>query len=196
MRIISAVTMTTGALVSALILGIGSQPAEAGKLCDRAGLGRPCVQSSDLKARINLKEAGKDGRLLIRDANNATAVAVDGGSANLTNLLSNVENRSNGLVKAWAYIRADGTIAACWRCNTDPSETLRLLEGAYEVDFTPLATDITGRPWTASIDLTDDDASPGAINVAEGDGDANSVLVVTPGIDGTVSDRPFILIIH
>ena len=74
-------------------------------------------------------------------------------TGNVTNLFSNEEDESNGLVKAWAQIDADGTIIACWRCNTDPAETRRTsTAGHYEVDFTPLATDITGRPRSVALD--------------------------------------------
>jgi hypothetical protein len=68
--------------------------------------------------------------LLIRDADRENAVPLDAGSANLTNLFSNEEDESNGLVKAWAQINTDGTIAACWRCRTDLAETRRITTGA------------------------------------------------------------------
>ena len=55
-----------------------------------------------MKARLNLDEDGRNGRLLIRDADRENAVPLDAGSANLTNLFSNEEDESNGLVKAWA----------------------------------------------------------------------------------------------
>jgi hypothetical protein len=61
-----------------------------------------------------------------------------------TNLFSNDRDKSNGLVKAYAEINTDGTIAASWRCNTDPLETQRLATGSHEVDFTLLAIDTNG----------------------------------------------------
>jgi hypothetical protein len=150
-----------------------------------------------LRARINLRESGRDGRLQIRDADNEPAVSLDGGSANLTNLFSNLEDESNGLVKAWAQINADGTIEACWRCNTDTSETRRFGTGDYEVDFTPLATDITGRPRLATIDVhVADQTTARTIDLADRSGDASSVFLRTSDANGTPSDRPFVLIIY
>ena len=53
---------------------------------------------------------------------------------------------SQGLVKAWARLNANGTVISCFRCNPEPSETRRLGVGIWEVDFTPLGTDISTRP--------------------------------------------------
>ena len=190
MRIIGSVIMATGALAFATAL-IASQPAAAGKLCQRAGLSSPCVQSNDLKARITLKEAAKDGRLQIRDANNDTAFNLDGSSANVTNLFSNETDQSNGLVKAWARINADGTIDACWRCNTDPNETRRIAEGQYEVDFTPLATDISGRPLSASIV----NSGLGMVVLNNNGIDPSSVSAATFFTSG-FADRNFVLMVY
>ena len=107
--------------------------------------------------------------------------------ANLTNLFSNDEDESNGLVKAWAQIDADGTIVACWRCNTDPAETRRLGTGAYEVDFTPLRPTSAGgrgrRPSTTRWPL------PGCvISLADRTTDPSSVHVDTADPNGNLSD--------
>ena len=115
----------------------------------------------------------------------------------MTNLFSNEEDESNGLVKAWAQINADGTIAACWRCNTDPAETGQTSLGDYEVDFTPLATDISGRPRSATIDnLGTGSAASGTIELADRSGDPSSVFVSTEDAAGAEADRPFVLIIY
>jgi hypothetical protein len=93
---------------------------------------------------------------------------------------------------------SDGTDFACWRCNKDPTETRRLVTGAYEVDFTPLATDITGRPRSGTIDThTESQLNGGVISIlSDRSGDPSSVLVVTRGVSGSASDLPFVLIIH
>ena len=117
--------------------------------------------------------------------------------ANVTNLFSNIENGSNGLVKAWAQIFADGRVFACWRCNKDPNETRRLATGAYEVDFTPLATDITGRPRSATLDSnTQSQVMLGTTILVDRSGDSSSVLVFTGEANGSGSDKPFVLIIY
>jgi len=196
MRIICSVPLTTGALAFALTFG-AVPPAEAGKACNRIGLSSPCIKSNDLKAQLHLSEPGKDGRLLVRsDVFDTTAVRLDGRFGNVTNLFSNDQNEGNGLVKAWAQINADGTIFACWRCNTDPNETQRITTGQYEVDFTPLATALDGRPRSATIDVRQ---APGTtfstIQLADRVGDSSSVFVNTQGATGTDADRPFVLLI-
>ena len=86
---------------------------------------------------------------------------------NVTNLFSNEEDESNGLVKAWAQINSGGTIVACWRCNTDPDLTRRVVDGVYVVDFTPLATDIRGPPRSATINGGDSTTLDGVVRVED-----------------------------
>jgi hypothetical protein len=197
-RIADPVIVTFGALAVALILGANSPPAEAGKVCSRLGLDDNCAKSSDLKGRLDLEQPGKNGRLRVRDQGGEIAVELDARSGHVTNLFSNDPDESNGLVKAWAQINADGTVAACWRCNTDPAETSRLNTGSYEIDFTPLATDITGRPRSATV------SGIGIVPVAS----IRAVDRTTPPDDSTVHiftenpatggriDAPFVLIIY
>ena len=197
MRITNSTAVALGALAVSVTLAATSDPAEAGPVCDELGLSSPCVRSDDLGARINLEEDGTSGRLRVRDADGENAVDLQGNSANVENLFSNEEDESNGLVKAWAQINADGTIRACWRCNTDTDETSKIATGQYHVDFTPLATDITGRPRSATIDnLTGNQATPGTIDLADLFSDTSTVFVRTAGSNGADSDRPFVLIIY
>jgi hypothetical protein len=155
------------------------------------------VNSSDLAARINLDEDGKDARLRLRDAAGANAVELDAGSGNLTNLFSNQADQSNGLVKAWAQISADGTILACWRCNTDPAETRWIAAGHYEVDFTPLSTDISGRPRLAILDgHTTSTPAHGTIILADRFDDASSILLRSHDQAGNSADAPFVLVVY
>ena len=86
MRSISTASVITGAIAFVLASSVTSPPAEAGPACNRIGLSSPCIKSNDLKARINLRESGRDGRLQIRDADNEIAVNLDGSSGNVTNL--------------------------------------------------------------------------------------------------------------
>jgi hypothetical protein len=196
-RIADPVIVTFGAVAVALILGANSPPAEAGKVCSRLGLDDNCAKSSDLKGRLDLEQPGKNGRLRVRDQGGEIAVELDARSGNVTNLFSNDPDESNGLVKAWAQINADGTIEACWRCNTDTNETRRFNTGAYEVDFTPLAPDITGRPRSATIDnLGGGDAPIAVLYLADRDGDPSSVFVDTNNLAGANLDAPFVLTIY
>jgi len=188
MHIIGSVTVTIGTL--AAILTFAPVPAEAGPACNRIGLGSPCIKSNDLKARLNLDERGRDARLRLRNAARANAVELDARSGNVTNLFSNDQDASNGLVKAWARINADGSIVACWRCNTDPGETGRTGPGFYEVDFTPLATDISARPMSA-VPV----GSLGMLVLNNSATDLSTVLVSTFFLSG-LEDRSFVLMIY
>jgi hypothetical protein len=191
MRIIDLPTASIGALVLALTLGVTAQPVEAGRACNELDLDSPCINSNDLRARLTLRESGRDGRLQIRDAANAAAFNVNGASGNVTNLFSSEEDESNGLVKAWARVNPDGSVEACWRCNTDPAETRRTGTGVYEVDFTPLATDIQGRPRSVILN-----GAGGSAVTADDLADPSSVFVGTIGLTDAFADGEFILLIY
>ena len=197
MRITSVAAAVTGALALVLTLGTVPQPAEAGPACNRLGLSKNCIKSNDLQSRLTLRQPGRDGRLQVRDANNAAALTLNGATATVTNLFSNLEDESNGLVKAWAQINADGTIVACWRCNTDLAETRRVGAGSYEIDFTPLATDIAGRPRTATIDIhLTGSFGDSTVTLADRSGDPSSVFTRTHNTAGALTDAPFVLMIY
>jgi hypothetical protein len=197
MRIIHLPAASIAAAVLALTLGGALSPAEAGALCNRADLDSPCVSNSDLKANVVLGGNTGNGRLRLRNEDGDIGLELRSDTANVINLFSNDEDESNGLVKAWAQINADGTIVACWRCNTDAAETRRLSAGNYEIDFTPLATDVTGRPRTATIDVHIADSTPSSfIDLADRSGDPSSVFVNTTDTAATSTDAPFVLIIY
>jgi hypothetical protein len=184
-------------LALSLTLSAVSRPAEAGKVCSKAGLSSPCVTGSDMKPSIVLGGSGDNGRFRIRGSNNAVGVDLLY-NGNLTNLFSNSASKSNGLVKAWAQVNADGTVESCWRCNKDPTQTHRLDVGIYEVDFTPLSTNISGRPRTATSDAFSLEVPPATIaSITHSLGDESSVFVVT--IDAFLPeliDSPFVLMIY
>jgi hypothetical protein len=191
MRSISTVTVATGALVVALTFA--AAPVAAGPVCDELDLDSPCVRSNDIRPNIALGGATGDARLRLRNADGATAVDLRSSNGNLTNLFSNAENESNGLVKAWARINADGTILACWRCNRDTNETRRLVTSQYEVDFTPLATDISGRPRLCVSD--GDTADDNICTLDDITGDTSSVFVVIIDADTGLEDGAFTIMI-
>jgi hypothetical protein len=127
----------------AVTLGATPQPAEAGKACNELGLKSPCVRSSDVRPNLKLGKTGNDGDLIVRDEFKNTGFQVDGNTGDVTNSFD-----GNGLVKAWARIATDGSVITCFRCNMDSAETRKIpaTTGQYEVDFTPLETDISSRP--------------------------------------------------
>jgi hypothetical protein len=194
---INLITVTIAALAVVLISSAGAPGARAGKVCGRLDLSSPCVSNSDMKPSIVLGGSSGDGRLRIRDDAKVTGVDLrDNG--NVTNLFDNDQSRSNGLIKAWAKINEDGTIAACWRCNKDPNETRRQSEGDYEVDFTPLGDDINGRPRSASV--SGDGMVPQALIRAidrTTPPDFSTIHIFTHDpATGALADAPFVLIIY
>jgi hypothetical protein len=102
----------------------------------------------------------------------------------------------DGFVKGWARINADGTIASCYNCNPDTNETRKISTGAYEVDFTPLGDDVTGRPRSATLDNLSGSAPQGEIGVADRSGDSSSVFVATRDDGGTFTDKSFVVVIY
>jgi hypothetical protein len=189
MRIPSLSKATLGACVFALTLSVTPRPADAGVACDELDRDSPCITSSDLKSRLDLDEDGKQGRLRVMNRDGDSAVELNASSGNLTNLFSNEANKSNGLVKAWAQINADGTIIACWRCNKDPTETTRIGNGHYLVDFTPLSSDIRGTPRSAT---PNDEIPVNSIVIAVNDffDDFSSVAVLTRRSNDTRAPGP------
>jgi hypothetical protein len=191
------ITVTTAAVAIVSVLSL-TPPAAAGRVCSRLDLSSPCTASSDLKPNVVVGGDTGQGRLRVRDDGGTMAVDLRADNRSVTNLFASDPRASNGLVKAWARINADGTIAACWRCNRDPDETQKLNVGSYEIDFTPLATDITGRPRTATV------AGTGAMPQAT----IRAVDRTTPPDDSTVHiftenpatgdrvDAPFVLVIY
>jgi hypothetical protein len=195
MRFITAAGLGAS-LALVLTLSAVSQPAEAGAACNELDLSSPCISSSDVKANLIVGGSTGDGRLRIRNANDQTTVELRASTANVTNRFSNSASKSNGLVKAWARINANGTVESCWRCNKDPAQTGRLDVGFYEVDFTPLATDITERPRLATLDGHVDAIPPGTIDLGGDITNASGVRVFTQDPEGVLSDRPFVLMIY
>jgi hypothetical protein len=195
MHLIHLPAASIGAAVLALTLAGGSSPVEAGALCNGADLDSPCVSNSDLKASVVVGGSAGNGRLRVRNEEGDIRLDLRSDTANVINLFSNDEDESNGLVKAWAQIKADGTIVACWRCNKDAAETRRLNAGS--VDFTPLATDVRGRPRTAAIDIHIAGSTPSSfIDLADRSGDPSSVFVNTTDTAATNTDASFVLIIY
>ena len=197
MRSVSSVTLATAAFAVAVISSVAAAPAVAGPVCNELDLDSPCVRSSDIRANIVLGGSGDEGRLRLRNEDGDTAVQLRGDSGNVTNVFSIAENESNGLVKAWARINRDGTIDACWRCNKDPNETRLIRTGLYEVDFTPLSTDIRGRPRAVTLDAGTLTPNGAVVRSNDRSGDASSVQVLaflaTTGVD---VDTEFTLFIY
>jgi hypothetical protein len=193
------ITIATGAMAIVSALSIAPPPAGAGALCSRADLDSPCVSNSDLKASVVVGGNTGNGRLRLKSEDGVIGVDLRADNGNVTNLFSNDEDGSNGLVKAWAKINSDGTIAACWRCNRDPDETQKLNVGSYEIDFTPLATDITGRPRMATVSGNNGAMPQATIRAVDRTSppDDSTVHIFTENpATGDRVDAPFVLVIY
>ena len=131
----------------------------------------------------------EDGDLTILDNDGTQSIFLDGASGTINNQLG-----GNGLIKAWARINSDGTVASCWRCNTNVLETRRIATGQYEVDFT-FTTDITTRPMSATVDShTAGSVWYGDVNIGYRSGDTSSAWVITRYEDANY-DRPFTIFV-
>lgn len=148
-------------------------------VCKKLGLSSGCVTTTDLK-----KKGVNNAR--IRD-NTIKLKKMDDSVAGLN---------GNGMVKAWARINADGSVASCWRCNTSGTETRNISTGNYEVDFTPLSTDIRSRPRMGLLDGYGGSALRGGISFEDRSGDPSSVFVETYDSAGTSTDESFTIIIY
>ncbi len=96
------------------------------------------------RADLTVGGINEDGDIFVTDDAGVTTIQLDGDTGTITN-----GPEGNGLVKAWARINADGTIASCWNCSPQPTLTNRISTGSYEVGFT-FAADITSRPFVCS----------------------------------------------
>jgi len=100
---------------------------------------------------------------------------------------------------ACCQINANGTPrgAGSFRCNLSSAETRRLGVGAYEVDFTPVSTDIRNYSKSAVLNIHLAGSGPhGIIAVADRLGDLSSVQVSTFSITGAFQDRAFDICLH
>lgn len=181
------------ASLSDLRIGSGflANPGDDGDIDLEDGAGRTTIQLEGSDAAITLGTTDRDGDLNLRDTTNAITMQMDGQTGNITNTLN-----GHGLVKAWARINANGTVLSCFRCNTAAAQTRRLSAGTYEVDFTPLGTNIRSRPRSATLDTHSFAIFKGQINLADRAGDASSVFVRTTLSGGGNADRAFTLLIY
>ena len=135
------------------------------------------IRSVDMFPNINLGRPGDDGDFTVKTSNGAFGVRLAGDGGNVSNLFSNAQGQSNGLVKAWAMINSSGGVVACFRCNKDTSQTQNIGVGSYEVDFTPLSSSIAGRPRVAVTDIHGTgSSSPGVFSLADRSGDPSKRL--------------------
>ncbi len=130
-------------------------------------------------------------RLWDDDPDNDLSIILDGASGNVSHQLA-----GNGLVKAWARINSNGTVASCYRCNASSVVTGNPSTGDYEVSFSPLGTDIRSRPRLATLDSHSlGPPGGGQISMANRNSEDTSVFVATTNSAGASSNKAFTIII-
>lgn len=188
--------MQMNASTGTLILGSGdaSNNGESGELYIDNGAGTTNVWLFGT-GQAYLGNTGSSGTLYLDDGTATwTSIVLSG----TTGTISSSQVNGNGIVKAWALINADGTVASCYHCNTNTAET-RLISGftgSYEVDFTPIATDIRSRPWTCSVGNSSTFSAIGQIGCVQRSGDASSIFVETRDTTGAASNIAFTVVVY
>lgn len=176
-------TLFYNAFQAELILGGGTHEGLL-LLKDDDGL----TTTIDLDGRTGLIElggVGEDGDLTVHDATDAVTIRLNGAAGTVTNSLD-----GNGLVKAWARIRQDGTTESCWRCT---ASSYSAPFGDYTITF---SVDIGDRPKSATGEtvLGEFPLDPGVLTVHSTA--ANNVVVRSRDLDGLIAARPFSLVIY
>ncbi len=77
------------------------------------------------------------------------------------------------------------------RCNLSGLETRRLALGSYEVDFTPLSTDVRSFVKLATLDTQAAGSATAELGVADRAGDFSSVFVLIRSNANAAVDRGF-----
>jgi hypothetical protein len=81
--------------------------------------------------------------------------------------------------------------AESFRCNTSSAETRRLALGTYEVDFTPVSTDIRPFVRLATVDSQSTGTGTAEISAVDRSGDTSSLFIQTRSNTGALVDIGF-----
>jgi len=144
-------------------------------------------------ADINLGStvSGEDGDIsLSNGTSSGTALDLEGSSGSITNIIT-----GNGIVKAWARMNADGTVASCYRCNSSPTVTGLISTGSYEVDFT-IDANIDSRPVVCSPGHNGTTITLAtSISCVGRGGNDSAIFVVTQNGSGTAINSTFTAVV-
>lgn len=185
--------MQMDASLGSLTLGSGnsSNPGDGGEVFIENGLGATNVWLYG-GGQAYLGSSGSSGSLSLDNGTASwSSIVLSGFNGTLTNQFA-----GDGLVKAWARINANGTVASCYRCNAAAAETQTLGTGIYEVDFTPVGTDISSRPWTCSLGNGAVFGAIGQIGCVQRSGDPSSLFVQTTGTTGTGANQAYTVVVY
>jgi hypothetical protein len=187
--------MTMDASLGTLTLGSGNSVnvGEQGELLLESGTGATNVWLYG-NGGAYLGSSGFPGYFAIDNGTNSwSSIQLSGSNGNVVNQFG-----GNGVVKAWARINADGTVASCYRCDPSATET-RLIPGftgAYEVDFTPVGTDISSRPWSCSLGTGAVFGAIGQIGCVQRSGDPSSIFVEIRNTAGATANQAYTVVVY
>lgn len=185
--------MTMDASLGTLTLGSGNpvNVGEQGELLIESGTGATNVWLYG-NGGAYLGSSGYPGYLALDNGTNSWS------SIQLSGINGNVVNQfgGNGVVKAWARINADGTVASCYRCDSSAAETQNLGTGVYEVDFTPVGTDVSGRPWSCSLGTGAAFGAIGQIGCVQRSGDPSSLFVDIRSTTGAAANVAYTVVVY
>lgn len=134
--------------------------------------------------------SGDDGDISLYDGSAGYGFYVRGSSGQVWQ-----KPTGQGLVKAWARINSDGTVASCYYCSASASNTGLIITGTYEVDFT-FDSDITLRPVACSPGHNGTGSTIATqISCVGRGGDASSIFVVTRNSAGTAVNSYFTAVV-
>jgi hypothetical protein len=146
-----------------------------------------------ITADINLGStvSSEDGDISLSDgSSNDLALDLEGSNGTITNKIT-----GNGVVKAWARMNADGTVASCYRCNSSATVTGKISTGNYEVDFT-IDSNIDTRPVACSNGHNGVGFAGGVgIYCVGRGGDDSAVFVHIETGAGSSTDSPFTVVV-
>ena len=185
--------MQMDASAGTLILGSGNSATagNSGELYIENGLGTTNVWLFGT-GQAYLGNSGASGYLALDDGTaHWASINLYGSTGDVVNQLN-----GNGVVKAWARMNGDGTVASCYRCSTSPTDTQRFSAGTYEVDFTPVGTDISSRPWTCSLGTGAVFGASGEISCVQRAGDPSSLFVSVRNSAGTSVDQAYTIAVY
>lgn len=162
-------------------------------LTDQQGSSGRSLFFDSSRARLELGSGsptvpGQPGQILMNDGGGEVTLEIDGATGDLEQT-----DTANGLVKAWAIIKGDGTIVDCYNCRE--SGTGRIIEGHYQVDFAPVSVNISGdRPALASL-VIDANFSQAVSIIVQPSFDSNKYQVNTYNNQVDLADANFMIVL-
>lgn len=161
-------------------------------LRDQAGvINNVQLRGADGEAFLGSTTTGDDGDISLSNGTSSNfALDLEGSNGTITNIIT-----GNGIVKAWARMNSNGTVASCYRCSTSAANTNRISLGNYEVDFT-IDANIDSRPVVCSSGHNAVSGTSGAgISCVGRTLDDSSVFVSTFSPAGTSVDSYFTIVV-